>query len=193
MEKQLVAVTLISTILGALAGFAMTYVVLQPQIQSLQSSVETTNSNVATLESEVDTLNQDIESELGSLNQNVTTLDLELGEIKNRTWHKAFSLEGGTVGAVGDKFQIRGKWIRIRWYMYGPVYIGPHEPMDLTPVETSWIRITIKFSNGTSYTHRGSSGAFGSYSCDLDIQPGEYFLEIENNGDPYLVVVWDYY
>jgi len=38
MKKQLVAMTLISTILGALAGFAVTYIVLQPQIQSLQQT-----------------------------------------------------------------------------------------------------------------------------------------------------------
>jgi hypothetical protein len=208
VEKKLIALVFVALLAGLGGGYGLGYTMYYPLIQNLQNELnnlndkyDTLNSTLGRLDEKVETINSTLSttkssvttlgSELDTLNQNVTGIDSRLNEIETRTWHKASILEGGTVGAVSDKFQIRGNWIRIRWYMYGPAFVSPGE---ISTVEIPWIQILIKFSNGTTYTHRGSSGVYGSYACDLDIQPGEYFLEVEVYlVDPYLIVVWDYY
>lgn len=170
MEAKIVGLIFIATILGSLLGFGMAYWVFQPQLQNLSSSQD---ALVATSNS--------LQDELNNLNSSVSSLNSTVNEINERIWHEASSLEGNG-NALGPVFQIRGKSVRIRWTMFG---------LDTT----SWIQILLKYSNGTTYAIRGSSGTFSSFACDLEIEePMNYFLEIITyNVYSYTAYLWDYY
>jgi len=198
MEKKLIALVFIALLAGLGGGYGLGYIVYQPQVQSLQSDVVGLNDTLDIINSTIRNTQLSITSlqnEQNSLNSEVISLDSIVKKIENRTWYMAVNLARNisvemTEHAVSEKFEVKGHWIRIRWYVYGFTYF--YAPSNI--IETSWIRIDIKFSNGTTYTDRGSSGEFGSFASDLDIEPGEYYLEIWSQlVDNFLVVVWDYY
>ena len=210
MEKKLIALVFVALLGGLGGGYGLGYVVYQPQIQNLEnglnilddkyntlnSTLRNTQSSVVSLQTTtnglneaLETINSTLSTKLDTLNLDVTTVESKLGEVQNKTWHLAYSTEG--MIAVSPVFQIKGSWIRIRWYMSGPAFISPG---DIDTVEIPWIQILIKFSNGTVFTDRGSSGVYGSYASDIYFIPGEYYLEIENYlVTDYFVAVWDYY
>jgi hypothetical protein len=185
VESKLIGLVLIALLAGLGGGYGLGYVIYQPQVQNLQNGIgdlsdrfNLLNSTLRDTESSVVSL----QNGLSSTNSKVTSLNSTVEEIENRIWHEASSLEGSS-DAVGGSFQIKGRWMRIRWYMNGFN-------------SSAWIQINIRHSNGTLYAERGSSGVYGSYACDIVYETplGEYYLQIATyNVYHYLVVVWDYY
>lgn len=202
METKLVVLIFIALLAGLGGGYGLGNAIYQPQIQSLQSSIaslETTldnlNGEVEKINSALITTNSSLEilgTELDTLNQDVTNIDSELNEIENRTWHRADYEElAGIAPAtiIGENFQIKGNWIRIRWIADASYY-------TLADFMESWITVSVRFSNGTEYTHRKTFvGTFSSMSTDMDIILGEYYLQIDIGSAiaKIVVVVWDYY
>jgi len=156
METKIISTILISTILGSIIGFSLSYITFNSQIQSLRNDL--TN----------------IQSEMAALNSTIN-------EINSREWHLATSIMGNT-DAITGMFTIKGKSIRLRWAMRGVS-------------SDSWIVIAIYFSNGTLHSSRGSSGVYGSFACDIDVQEtGSYYLNMTiYNVERYWIWIWDYY
>ncbi len=199
MDSKAIALILIALLVGLGGGYGLGYVIYQPQIQNLQqelnnfsdrldtfnSTLRDTQSSVTSIENGLGSLNSDVESlenGLNSLDSEVTSLDSTVGEIESRTWHEASSLQGSS-DAIGANFQMRGKVMRIRWLVEGLS-------------ASAWIQIIIRYSDGTWFADRGSSGTYGSYSSDIATTglAGQFYIEVNTYDlDNYLVVVWDYY
>jgi hypothetical protein len=132
---------------------------------------------IQTLQSDM----KDLRDELVSVNSTLRMLNSTVETIENRSFHQAFSIEGSS-SVNTSTFLLKGDWIRMRWYMMGS--------------GSSWISISLYYSNGTMCTNRGSSGAWSSFACDIDtdLPNAEYYLEIETYlVTSYAVTVWDYY
>jgi len=178
MEKKLIALIFIAVLGGLGGGYGLGYVIYQPQIQNLQGDLGNLNDRLDTLNSTL----TNTQSSVTSLQSQQDSMNSTIGIMENRTWHEASSLKGSS-DVIGGNFQIKGKWMRIRWYMAGST-------------SSAWIQIIIRHSNGTIYAERGSSGIYGSYACDIAYSnlPGEYYIEVKTYSlTDYLVVVWDYY
>jgi len=171
MNKTLVGLVLVALLTGLIGGYGLGYLIYQPQVQAIQK-------DLGDLDDRFDTFN----STLRDTKTSVASLNSTVQEIESMTWHEASSLEG-SASAIGSTFQIKGKWMRIRWIMEGVL-------------SSAWIHIYINFPNGTLFAERGSSGVYGSYACDIAETnlPNEYYIEvIAYSVSSYLVVVWDYY
>jgi len=185
MEKKLIVLVLIALIAGLGGGYGLGYVIYQPQIQNLQEDLNNLNDKLDTINSTLRNTQSSVmslQNELSTLNSEVTSLNSTVETMENRTWHEAYHIDA-TSDVRTDTFLIKGKWVRIRWYMLGEY-------------SSSWIDIWIYYSNGTLYADRGSSGIFSSYACDLAIvEPNtEYYLEIETyEVTEYSITIWEYY
>lgn len=178
MERIIIGLVVIALLVGLFGGFGLGYTIYQPEVRELQKDVSNANARIDTLNSTL----KNTQSAITDLNSGFADLNSTVEEIRNGTWHQVSSLNGST-SAVGDTFQIKGQWMRIRWSMTASSAIA-------------WIQIYVKFSNGTLYGDRGSSGVYGSYSCDLARKniPGEYYVDVTaSNVNNYVVVIWDYY
>jgi type II secretory pathway pseudopilin PulG len=178
MERKIIVVIIIAVLIGSIVGFGLGYEVYQPEISKLQNNVNNANAKIQTLNSTLG----NAQSTILNLNSKLVDLNSTVEEINNGSWHEVSSLNGSS-SAISETFQIKGQWMRIRWYMAASTAIA-------------WIRIYVTFANGTLYADRGSSGVYGSYSCDLAHRniPGEYYIDVTANYvNDYSVTIWDYY
>ena len=132
---------------------------------------------IQTLQSDM----KDLSDKLEGVNSSVRMLNSTVETIENRSFHQAFYMEGSS-SVNTSKFPLKGEWVRIRWYMLG--------------LGSSWISISLYYSNGTMCTNRGSSGVFSSFACDLEtgLPNTEYYLEITTYiVTSYAVYIWDHY
>jgi len=196
VERKLVALLFVALLVGLGGGYGLGYVIYQPQVQKLQNNLNNLNGRFDVINSTLtDTRSSvtSLQSELNILESEVTSLNSTVESIGNGLWHKAmYFKENGTGFSVtffSENFQIRGNWMRIRW-------IADASYITLADFHESWIIISVRFSNGTEYTHRKTFvGTFSSMTTDMDITPGEYYLAITIGSaiSEIVVVVWEYY
>jgi hypothetical protein len=94
--------------------------------------------------------------------------------------HKILEYHGAS-DYVGSR-QIIGNMIRLNLTVY-----GEHSE--------SYIKVDLKYFNGTGYKTLGSSGTFFSGEYEIKIQePGWYRISIETNDLlEYTIIIWDIY
>ena len=132
---------------------------------------------------EVDNIQEgfsDVESSLFEVRTEVSTLNASFIEIFTGSWHIVESLTG-----TSDKYltsHLKGERIKIYWSMDG------EHP-------NSWIDIKIYYSNGTLWQSAGSSGIFGVFENEANLEiSGEYIVWIRvNDINLWKVEILEYY
>jgi archaellum component FlaC len=201
---------LISTILGALIGFGISYIYFNTQIEIFQTQLSAVNDKFNDLNSTINTIDEEIyfvqdnltitknnldnvrndinnlnstvnnfESTLTVFQEDLTNLELNVSEatsaitdlnssLENLDVAKWFTIESLT--GTSDEYhrlQFKGEEIKIYWSMVGQ-----------SP--SSWIEIKIYDSNGTLWQAAGSSGVYGVFEKEMDLNiPGEYSIWIK--------------
>lgn len=111
LEKKLVALVTIALLIGLLVGYALNYVIYQPQLQDLQNSLEELNTKVDEYaEYNATTLN-DLRNEISRLNAiieelNSTTLDSEDNETEVPLPYERLQFQSLTAIKDGSNFEL---------------------------------------------------------------------------------------
>ena len=99
--------------------------------------------------------------------QKICTLSESEDWMENYDLYELTQLDNVSVSYTTDPFEVQGNELRIRWASYSHFF-------------RSQTLIRIMYANGTQYTHRGSTGDIGSYSCEMRIvEPGLYYLQVD--------------
>lgn len=123
----------------------------------------------------------------------IRNLESRINAIENQSWHLVYGYHNDTEANSNNlnstAFEIKGRSMRVRWYMQSDVsYLTINYP--------GCIQITIFHQNGNPIDRLYSSGAFGSYSNEIEIkETGMYFVNIETTSTVtlYSVYIYDYY
>jgi hypothetical protein len=115
-----------------------------------------------------------------NLQTDMNSLKDDLNNLKNRTWHEAYSIQASSDLTSGT-IQLKGSSVRVMWIAKGDY-------------SSAWLSIQLHFYNGTPYAVWGSSGVWTANNAVLELtQTGNYYLNITTYDTEYHVSVWDYY
>lgn len=175
---------LISTILGSLIGFGISYFFFNVQIQNLNLTVTNLTSQLGYVEDNVSNIQSNltsVENDVVKAQSDIIILNSTLENIETGEWNLIFSeiTDSRTdylaiINPIGDK-------LRIKWSMIGTI--------------NSKIEVRLYYKvNGTLFYSTGSSGIYGSFAVELSLEhPKDYRLWITSeNADWWRVEIFDY-
>lgn len=188
MEKnKFITITIISAIIGGIFGAVISYTLINPSIQKL-------NSQTLEIESTLNNLIDNVNEKMNQLNESIAEMPSRTLEYEAMDWHLAYHLSSSLIRNEtwwnehkDDTFYLHGNEVRLRWH-FSSVNNSRTDPGQLF--------ITLFYSNGTRCSFRYISSIFSSDSADIDLQePGLYKVEIHDNSTTWgwLVWIYDYY
>ena len=211
LDMKTIYLIVISSLIGGAIGFGVSYVILNGQIRGLQQDLTTiattvgritdaTDNMTTTIATVVDTLASgltavseyatmrvdQLQTQLDKLNITIADLNTAINEIGTETWHTVATATAGPDLPTEHQqetniFNIQGNKIQISWNMKGNS-------------ANASIHIQIHHSNGQIYSALASSGYYGTFTNELTIQPGDYYLRIiTTNVDHWTVIARDLY
>jgi hypothetical protein len=196
---------LISIIFGALLGFSLSYLILNVQIQNLNSKVSVLEDSVSSLQDNVIIAQNNITNlylHLGNVEENVNNIQNNITSVENDVvkaqsdiiilnstlenietgeWNLIFSEITDSRSDYLALINPEGDKLRIKWSMIGTI--------------NSKIEIRLYYQvNATLFYSTGSSGIYGSFAVELSLEhPKDYRLWIiSENADWWRVEIFDY-
>jgi len=212
MNKTLVGLVLIALLIGLGGGYALGYVIYQPQLQNLQNDLNDIGDDLDNLSNDLDNMGNRLDTfnstlkdtqssvvtlqdQLNSLQNQLTTLQNQLTSLNSKLASLNSTVEGienrswhsvwsssGSANVTSGYFQLKGKMFQIGWG-YNALYAD------------CWIEITLRFQNGTICWFNGSSGIFGAYDSEGPVEEtGQYYVSIRvSNYVNWMVLIYDFY
>ena len=188
MEKNnIVTIIVLSAIIGGILGAGISYVLLNPSVQKL-------DSRTAGIESTINDLGDTVDEKMNQLNESIASMQSEFSEYGAKDWHLAYHVSSSLMKNEtwwsehkDYTFYLHGNEARLRWH-FSSVNNSRTDPGQLF--------ITLYYGNGTRYSYRYISSIFSSDSADLDLkEPGLYKAEVHDHSTTWgwLVWIYDYY
>jgi len=216
LDKKTVSVIIVSTILGSLIGYNLSYSVLNSKIEDLENQFSNAfsemNSSLSTLSSEIDSITltlDSVQTELNNTKSNASNMNARVSDMASNIENlnslinnvrAEISQAEEEIGQLGSSISgIESKTWHLAYIFSrsneskkGDVFTIKGDAIRISwifggQVSSAEIRIGLYFQNGTLYMWIGLSGFWSALANDISIKEvGEYYLFV----DVYLANYW---